>query len=64
VDDLISEDVFMLMTGGIKEKHYTIDEKGAYKILDDELWQKDVQGFSGFHWNQQQLVKEEQSCKN
>jgi putative aldouronate transport system substrate-binding protein len=47
VDDLISEDVFMLMTGGIKEKHYTIDENGAYKILDDELWQKDVQGFSG-----------------
>ncbi|WP_251551555.1 extracellular solute-binding protein [Neobacillus muris] len=47
VNDMMNEDVFMLMTGGIKETHYTIDENGAYKILDNPLWQKDVQGFSG-----------------
>lgn len=47
VNDLINEDVFMLMTGGIKETHYTIDDKDAYTILDNELWQKEVQGFSG-----------------
>lgn len=47
VNDLMNEDTFMLMTGGIKDTHYTIDENGAYKILDSELWQKDVQGFSG-----------------
>ncbi|MFP3126662.1 extracellular solute-binding protein [Ectobacillus funiculus] len=47
VNDLMNEDVFMLMTGGIKETHYTIDDNSAYKILDNSLWQKDVQGFSG-----------------
>ncbi|WP_462413051.1 extracellular solute-binding protein [Neobacillus sp. Marseille-QA0830] len=46
-NDLMNEDVFMLMTGGIKDTHYTIDANGAYKILDNPLWQKDVQGFSG-----------------
>jgi putative aldouronate transport system substrate-binding protein len=47
VNDLFSEDEFMLMTGGIKGTHYTIDQNGAYKIINNALWQKDVQAFSG-----------------
>ncbi|KKI92532.1 sugar ABC transporter substrate-binding protein [Bacillus sp. SA1-12] len=46
VNDLIDEEVFMLMTGGIEGTHYETDENGAFKILDDDLWQKDVQPFS------------------
>ncbi|WP_299093635.1 extracellular solute-binding protein [uncultured Metabacillus sp.] len=46
VNDLIDEEVFMLMTGGIEGTHYELDENGAFKILDDDLWQKDVQPFS------------------
>jgi putative aldouronate transport system substrate-binding protein len=47
VDDLISKEVFMLMTGGIEGKHYEIDENGVYQILDNEAWQQDVQAFAG-----------------
>ncbi|AIQ47911.1 sugar ABC transporter substrate-binding protein [Paenibacillus sp. FSL R7-0273] len=46
VNDLIDEEAFMLMTGGIEGTHYEYDENGAYKILDKELWQADVQPFS------------------
>jgi putative aldouronate transport system substrate-binding protein len=46
VNDLIDEEVFMLMTGGIKGTHYDIDADGAFQILDNELWQRDVQPFS------------------
>jgi len=47
VNDLINEDTFMLMTGGIEGTHYKINENGEYEILDNPLWQKEVQGFSG-----------------
>lgn len=46
INDLIDEEVFMLMTGGIEGTHYEIDENGAFQIIDNELWQKDVQPFS------------------
>ncbi|MBW4081348.1 extracellular solute-binding protein [Paenibacillus sp. S150] len=46
VNDLIDEKAFMLMTGGIEGTHYEYDENGAYKILNTELWQADVQPFS------------------
>lgn len=47
INDLIDEEAFMLMTGGIEGTHYEIDADGAFKILNTELWQADVQPFSG-----------------
>jgi putative aldouronate transport system substrate-binding protein len=46
INDLIDEEVFMLMTGGIEGTHYELDENGAFNILDNALWQKDTQPFS------------------
>lgn len=46
VDNLIDEEVYMLMTGGIEGVHYEFDENGAYKVIDSELWQADAQPFS------------------
>ncbi|MNW27623.1 Lipoprotein LipO precursor [compost metagenome] len=46
VNDLIDEEAFMYMTGGIKGEHYEIDENGTYKIIDKDKWQADVQPFS------------------
>jgi putative aldouronate transport system substrate-binding protein len=46
INDLIDEEAFMLMTGGIEGTHYEYDESGAYKVLNKDLWQADVQPFS------------------
>jgi len=46
INDLIDEEVFMLMTGGIEGTHYELGENGEFKVLDDALWQKDVQPFA------------------
>ncbi|MFB5677901.1 extracellular solute-binding protein [Paenibacillus terreus] len=46
VDDLIDEEVYMYMTGGIEGVHYEFDENGAFKKLDQDKWQADVQPFS------------------
>lgn len=46
VNDLIDEEVFMYMTGGIEGTHYEYDADGAFKILNQDLWQADVQPFS------------------
>lgn len=46
VDDLIDEEVFMYMTGGIEGVHYEFDKDGAFKKIDADLWQTDVQPFS------------------
>jgi putative aldouronate transport system substrate-binding protein len=46
VNDLIDKEAFMLMTGGIEGTHYEFDDTGAFKILDQDLWQADVQPFA------------------
>lgn len=46
VDDLLDKEAYMLMTGGIEGTHYEFDADGAFKILDLEKWQADVQPFS------------------
>ncbi|MFK4300833.1 putative aldouronate transport system substrate-binding protein [Paenibacillus sp. RC254] len=46
VNDLIDEEVFMDMTGGIKGTHYDIDNEGAFRIINTDLWQADVQPFA------------------
>lgn len=46
VDSLIDEEVYMYMTGGIEGVHYEIDKDGAFKKINADLWQADVQPFS------------------
>lgn len=46
VNDLIDEEAFMLMTGGIEGTHYELNESGAIEITDTDLWQKEVQPLS------------------
>ncbi|OCA89395.1 extracellular solute-binding protein [Pradoshia sp. D12] len=46
IDDLIGKEAFMLMTGGIEGTHYEFGENEEFKIIDNDLWQKDVQPFS------------------
>jgi putative aldouronate transport system substrate-binding protein len=46
VNDIMSEEVFALMTYGIEGVHYTIDADKAVTITNTELWQQEVQPFS------------------
>jgi putative aldouronate transport system substrate-binding protein len=46
INDMIDEEVFLLMTGGVEGTHYEIDADGAFQIIDSDLWQKEVQPFS------------------
>lgn len=46
VDDLIDEEMYYAMTGGIEGTHYEIDANGAFNIIDNDLWQQDVQPLS------------------
>lgn len=42
----MNEDVYGLMTYGIKDVHYTIDGEQAVTIKDTDLWKQEVQPFS------------------
>ncbi|MBD2871685.1 extracellular solute-binding protein [Paenibacillus sp. IB182493] len=46
VNDLMSDEVYALMTYGIQDVHYTIDGNKAVTITNTELWQQEVQPFS------------------
>ncbi|KAF1299163.1 sugar ABC transporter substrate-binding protein [Enterococcus sp. JM4C] len=46
VNDLIDEEVFYYMTGGIEGTHYKINEDGALEYIDMDAWQQDVQPLS------------------
>lgn len=52
VNDLIDEEAYMLMTGGIKGTHYDFDADGVYEILDSDLWGQEVQPYSGSRPNE------------
>ncbi|CAM3537512.1 extracellular solute-binding protein [Marinicrinis lubricantis] len=47
VNDLMSEEVYALMTYGIEGVHYTLDENKAATIMDTDLWKQEVQPFAG-----------------
>ncbi|PZD93998.1 sugar ABC transporter substrate-binding protein [Paenibacillus sambharensis] len=47
VNDLMSEEVYALMTYGIEGVHYTADEQKAATITDTSLWEQEVQPFAG-----------------
>lgn len=46
VNDLMSEEVYTLMTYGIEGVHYTVDADKAVTIKDTDLWQQEVQPFA------------------
>lgn len=45
IDKMMNEDVYTLMTYGIKDVHYNVDASGGVTILDNNLWQQEVQPF-------------------
>ena len=46
VDDLLEEDVYKLMTGGIEGTHYELNDDGSIEFIDMDLWQQEVQPLS------------------
>ncbi|MBE6173840.1 MULTISPECIES: extracellular solute-binding protein [Enterococcus] len=46
VDDLLEEDMYKLMTGGIEGTHYQLQDDGAIEYIDMDLWQQEVQPLS------------------
>ena len=46
VNDLMSDEVYGLMTYGIQDVHYTIDADQAVTIKDQDLWKQEVQPFA------------------
>lgn len=46
VNDLLDPEIYKLMTYGIEGTHYQITEDGAYKIINQDLWQQEVQPFA------------------
>jgi putative aldouronate transport system substrate-binding protein len=46
VNDLLDSDTYTLMTYGIEGTHYKINDEGAYEIINQDLWQQEVQPFA------------------
>ncbi|WP_018753119.1 extracellular solute-binding protein [Paenibacillus sanguinis] len=46
VNDLMNEEVFALMTYGIQDVHYTVDDAQAVTIIDTDVWKQEVQPFA------------------
>ncbi|MCM3782413.1 extracellular solute-binding protein [Neobacillus mesonae] len=46
IDDMMSDEVYALMTYGIEGVHYTVDENNAVTITDTELWKQEVQPYA------------------
>jgi putative aldouronate transport system substrate-binding protein len=46
VNDLLDKDIYTLMTYGIEGTHYKLNNEGAYEIIDQDLWQQEVQPFA------------------
>ncbi|ACU86682.1 lipoprotein [Brachybacterium faecium] len=45
-DALMTEEVHNLMTNGIEGTHYEVDGDGAVNIIDEALWEQEVQPYS------------------
>jgi putative aldouronate transport system substrate-binding protein len=46
VNDLLDPEIYTLMTYGVEGTHYQLDEEGAYEIINQDLWQQEVQPFA------------------
>ncbi|WP_182112425.1 MULTISPECIES: extracellular solute-binding protein [unclassified Actinotalea] len=47
IDSLLDEEAFDLMTNGIEGTHYELDADGVLTILDQGVWQQEVQPYAG-----------------
>src|SRR5690625_3440373 len=47
IDDLMDPDCHNLMVNGIEGTHYEVDDSGAITIIDQPLWEQQVQPYSG-----------------
>lgn len=52
MDDLMSEEIYTLMTYGIKDVHYSLDANNGATIIDTKLWEQEVQPFSSSRPNE------------
>ncbi len=52
INDLMSEEVYALMTYGIEGVHYTIDADKAVTITNTDLWKQEVQPFASSRPNE------------
>ncbi|KHF37244.1 Lipoprotein LipO precursor [Paenibacillus sp. P1XP2] len=52
VNDLMDDDMYALMTYGIKDVHYKVDENDAATIINQDLWQQEVQPFASSRPNE------------
>jgi putative aldouronate transport system substrate-binding protein len=46
VNDLLEPEIYTLMTYGVEGTHYKLNEEGAYEIINQDLWQQEVQPFA------------------
>jgi putative aldouronate transport system substrate-binding protein len=46
VNDLLEPKTYTLMTYGIEGTHYKLNNDGAYEIINQDLWQQEVQPFA------------------
>ncbi|WP_156762160.1 extracellular solute-binding protein [Microbacterium karelineae] len=46
LDSLLDEESFALMTNGIEGTHYELDDEGVVTILDQPMWEQEVQPFA------------------
>lgn len=46
VNDLIDPETYTLMTYGIEGTHFKLNQDGAYEIINQDLWQQEVQPFA------------------
>ena len=46
IDKLLDEPAFQLMTNGVEGTHYELDADGAVTIIDQPLWEQEVQPYS------------------
>jgi len=47
IDKLLDEPAFRLMTNGIEGTHFELDEEDVVTIIDQALWEQQVQPYSG-----------------
>ncbi|WP_454041496.1 extracellular solute-binding protein [Cellulosimicrobium sp. Marseille-Q8652] len=45
INDLMDEEAFDLMTNGVEGTHYELDADGVVNILDEAVWEQEVQPF-------------------
>src|SRR5699024_11366268 len=56
IDKLLDEEPFQLMTNGIEGTHYEVNDDGAITIIDQDLWEQEVQPYSSSRPSDQVVI--------